>query len=234
MRKYFVALIHLIVTVILSSLSVFFSLFDSTGESQHWCAHNWGKGCVWGAGIKLSVSGLSNINGKGPFIFASNHQSYLDIWVLLTILPVSFRFVAKKSLFSWPFIGWHLQRSGQIPIDRSKTTAGARSLIEAVKRVKDGTNIVIFPEGSRSEKNTLGEFKKGAFFLAAKTGVPLIPIILKNTATLFPNTGLFVYPGTVEAIILPPIDTTEFGPKKVEELMEHTRKIMSEYYPSQQ
>jgi len=231
MRKYITAVIHIIATVCISSLSLVFSLFDSSGESQRWCAQVWGKTCLWGAGVTLTVNGLSNIDGRGPFIFVSNHQSYLDIWVLLAAIPNSFRFVAKKSLFSWPFIGWHLQRSGHIPIDRANSKAAAKLLLNAVQKVKDGTNIVIFPEGSRSESDTLGEFKRGAFTLAARSGATIIPVILKNTATLFPGTGLWVYPGPVEVNILPPVDTGSFGPKKDEELMAHTWNIMNAYYP---
>jgi len=231
MRKYITAVIHIIATVCISSLSLVFSLFDSSGESQRWCAQMWGKTCLWGAGVRLNVNGLSNINGKGPFIFVSNHRSYLDIWVLLAAIPYSFRFVAKKSLFSWPFIGWHLQRSGHIPIDRANSKAAAKLLLNAVQKVKDGTNIVIFPEGSRSESDTLGEFKRGAFTLAARSGATIIPVILKNTATLFPSKGLWVYPGSVEVNILPPVDTGSFGHKKDEELMAHTWNIMNAYYP---
>jgi len=104
-------------------------------------------------------------------------------------------------------------------------------LLNAVQKVKDVTNIVIFPEGSRSESDTLGEFKRGAFTLAARSGATIIPVILKNTATLFPGTGLWVYPGPVEVNILPPVDTGSFGPKKDEELMAHTWNIMNAYYP---
>jgi len=232
MRKYFTPVFIIIDSIILSSLSVFFSIFDATGKSQHWCARNWGKSILWGAGIKLSVEGESNIKGDGPYIFASNHQSYVDIWVVLSVIPCSFRFMAKKSLFNWPFIGWHMRRSGYIPLDREKSTSGARSLLNAVKKIKNGTNVLVFPEGTRTPPNTLGEFKKGAFYMAAKTGVPLIPIIMKNTAAIYPNKGIFVYPGKVEVKILPPIETKDFGPKKVDELMEYTRNVISQHYPT--
>lgn len=208
------------------TLSLICSFIDSTGKKQEWCAYHWGKSCLDLTGVKVSATGLSNIEGNGPFIFAPNHQSYLDIWVSLYVLPRNFRFLAKESLFKWPFIGWHLTRAGHIPIAREDSKSGAKSLLNAVKKIKNGTNVLIFPEGTRGKPNTLGEFKKGAFLLAAKTGVPLIPIIMRNTANLFPGGSFFVYPGNVEVTILPPIDTSAFGAKKSDELMEHTKNIM--------
>ena len=124
-----------------------------------------------------------------------------------------------------------MTRSGYIPLDRGKSTAAAKSLLSAVKKIKKGTNVLVFPEGTRTPPNTLGEFKKGAFYMAAKTGVPIVPIIMKNTVKCYPNKSIWVYPGQVDVKILPPIETKDFGPKKVDELMEHTRDVMSQYYP---
>jgi len=230
MKKYIILFFNILITIFYGSLSFIYSFFDSTGEKQHKCAQAWGKTCLKNSGVNVLVKGLSNINGNGPFIFTSNHQSYLDIWIALATLPYSFRFLAKESLFKWPFIGWHLTRSGHIPIAREDSKSGVKSLLNTVKKIKNGTNVLIFPEGRRSKEGIMGEFKKGAFLLAAKTGVTLVPIIMKNTASLFPEGSLFVYPGKVEINILPQVDTGKFGSKKTDELMEHVKKIMGDEF----
>jgi 1-acyl-sn-glycerol-3-phosphate acyltransferase len=133
----------------------------------------------------------------------------MDIPILLAALPFQFRFAAKKQLFRYPFLGWHLRRSGHVPIDRENPHAAVKSLREAVERIKDGTPVVIFPEGGTSSDGAIKPFKGGGFMLATKSNVPAVPVTIRGSrAVLVPKT-YHVRGGPVEVIIGQPISSAD-------------------------
>ena len=137
-------------TIVLATVSLVMSVFDSSGRMQHRCAWLWS----WLI-LKTSLSPVEVINGERidisqPHVFAANHISALDIPVLYAHLPAQFRIVAKRELFAYPFLGWHLRRSGQLPIDTEQTASAIRSLRKAIETLRGGMPLVIFPEGGRS------------------------------------------------------------------------------------
>jgi 1-acyl-sn-glycerol-3-phosphate acyltransferase len=157
----------------------------------------------------------------------ANHQSYTDIPTIFGFLPVQFRIIAKESLFKVPFMGWHLRRAGNIPINRSNRREAMRSIARAAERIREGTPVVVFPEGTRSRDGRLQPFKAGSFKLAASAGVPVVPITIIGTCKVLPKDSLIVHPGKVEMHISPPIPTAGVDEAHLEELMVRVRAEMA-------
>ncbi|MGH9794906.1 MAG: lysophospholipid acyltransferase family protein, partial [Candidatus Acidiferrales bacterium] len=156
--------------------------------------------------VRVRVRGAEHIPA-GPCIFAANHLSYMDIPVAFGYIPRQFRIMAKASLFHIPFLGWHLRRSGHMPISRNNPRRAARSLLEAAGHVKQGTSVFIFPEGGRSLDGQIGEFKAGTFLLAIKAAAPVVPVTLNGTHAVLPFYSWRLNPGEVELIFHPPLAT---------------------------
>jgi 1-acyl-sn-glycerol-3-phosphate acyltransferase len=163
-------------TGIMGSISVASSLVDSTGRVQHWCARAWSRLILWTSRVRLRVSGLDNIRPGKRYVLCVNHQSHMDIPIVLAALPFQFRFAAKKQLFRYPFLGWHLRRSGHVPIDRENPHAAVKSLRDAAETIRQGTSVVIFPEGGTSLDGSIKPFKGGGFMLATQSGAEAVPI----------------------------------------------------------
>jgi 1-acyl-sn-glycerol-3-phosphate acyltransferase len=161
---------------------------------------------AWMLGVEVTVHGVEHVATGGPFIYAPNHQSHLDILTLLGHLPGATRFAAKRELWRHPIVGGVLDTLGMIPIDRE---AGERSIEALNEAAREASSIVIFPEGTRSRDGQLREFKKGAFVLAIATGLPIVPVCCRGTRRLMPRgSKLTVVPGPVDIFISPPIATT--------------------------
>ncbi len=173
-------------TISLSIVALIVSLFDRKGEVIHKIARFWATLHLKACGIKVSCKGSDNIS-KPPYIFMCNHQSALDIYALLSALPVSTRWIAKRQLFSIPFFGWAIKRAGYISIDRENPREALKAINEAAQKIRQGMNILIFPEGTRSPDGALLPFKKGVFSLAVRAGIPVIPVGIKGTCDLQPK-----------------------------------------------
>src|SRR5262245_26488176 len=150
-------------TIVLGSLSLLSSLFDPSGRVQHGFARFWSRMILGTIGVPVSVEGLEKIDTTRARVYVVNHLSALDIPVLYQYLPFQFRILAKRELFRYPFMGWHLRRSGQIPVDLENPKKSIRSLNRAVEAIKKNMALVIFPEGGRSESGQLQTFMGGAF-----------------------------------------------------------------------
>jgi 1-acyl-sn-glycerol-3-phosphate acyltransferase len=222
-------------TAVCGAISLGGSLFDSHGRWQHSCARAWSWLILKTSGIRLNVRGLENIPPNATVIFCSNHPSAMDIPILFVSLPVQFRFVAKRSLFNVPFLGWHLWRSGHIPIEREHRYKAIRSLDQAADRIRAGCPVVLFPEGTRPRDDRLGAFKKGSFYLAIKSGAPVIPITINGSRAVLRPDSLHVRPGAVKVTIHPIIPTSELTLAGIEALSDQVRqRIQSSLrsYPS--
>ncbi len=211
-------------TFVCGAFSLSGSLFDPHGSWQHRCAQIWASLILRTGGIRVKARGLENIPRDGTVIFCSNHPSAMDIPILLATLPVQFRFVAKRSLFSIPFLGWHLWRSGHVPVERDRPHKAFRSLDQAADRIRGGRPVVLFPEGTRPREAGVGQFKKGSFYLAVKSGAPLVPVTISGSRTILKPDSLHVRPGSVEVTIHPPIPTSGLTLDAVEALSESVRQ----------
>ena len=234
LRSYciFVPLIYLY-TGIMGSLSLLSSFFDRDGRIQHWFAVHWARMILKTAGVRVHIDGLEHIDPAQPAVYAANHLSALDIPVLYANLPVQFRILAKRELFTYPFLGWHLKRSGQIPIDQGDARASLRSLNHASASLRNGMPLVIFPEGGRSPKGQMRDFMGGAFYMAIKAQAPIVPIVLVGTYELLPMNSFHLCPGPVDMIIGEPIPTTGMVPRQMDELASRVRKVMYDTYYAQ-
>jgi 1-acyl-sn-glycerol-3-phosphate acyltransferase len=193
-------------TAMMGSISLVSSLFDASGRIQHACSRIWARMILRTAGVIVRVSGLRNIEPGTPYVLCMNHQSHMDIPILLRALPFPFRFTAKKQLFRYPFLGWHLRRSGHVPIDREHPYAAVKSLREAANMIRGGTPVVIFPEGGTSLDGSIKPFKRGGFMLAIESKAAVVPVTIRGSrAVLVPKTHN-VRSGIVEVIVGKPID----------------------------
>ncbi|MBZ5514464.1 MAG: 1-acyl-sn-glycerol-3-phosphate acyltransferase [Acidobacteriia bacterium] len=213
-------------TAVMGTLSLAGSLFDSRGRWQHGCARFWSWLILKTSGIRVSVEGLEHVRQPAdtPMIFCVNHQSAMDIPVLLVHFPFQFRFLAKRSLFHYPFLGWHLRRSGHIAVVRERASQARRSLEVAVRKIREGYPVVVFPEGGRSRTGEILPFKAGAFRLAVLSGVPVTPVTLNGTRAVLKPDTLHVRPGRVEMIVHPAIPTAGLKATDVDALVERVRK----------
>jgi 1-acyl-sn-glycerol-3-phosphate acyltransferase len=200
------------------SLSLLVSLFEKSGRIQHHIARIWARGCVKISGARLTVRGAENLHKHSVAVYAANHTSYMDTPVIFSTLPFQFRILAKKELWTVPFIGWHLNRSGQIPVDSVSSNSTVSSLGAAVRALRAGMPLFVFPEGGRTPDGTIQPFLAGAAFLAIRAQVPLVPIALGGVYDLLPIHTRHFYPGEITLTVGEPISTAGMTLRQVEEL----------------
>ena len=210
-------------TGICGSLALLVSLFDRRGRTQHRIARIWAKLCIWSSGSSLVVRGAGNLGRSPVAVYAANHTSYMDTPVVFAALPFQFRILAKTELWSMPFIGWYLARSGQIPINTENPRATLSSLGGGVRALRAGMPLFVFPEGSRTPTGELQSFLSGAAYLAIRAQVPLVPIALSGVYDLLPIHTRHFYPGKLILTVGEPIQTAGMHMRQAEELTEKLR-----------
>ncbi|MDE3187729.1 MAG: 1-acyl-sn-glycerol-3-phosphate acyltransferase [Acidobacteriota bacterium] len=216
------------------SVSLFASLFEKHGRIQHRIAQSWARACIWVSGSRLTVHGAENLQKHPVAVYAANHTSYMDTPVVFAALPFQFRILAKKELWPIPFIGWHLNRSGQIPIDVDNPRASLSSLTAASKTLRAGMPLFVFPEGGRTPTGHLQPFLNGAAYLAIRAQVPLVPIALSGVYDLLPMGTRHFYPGQLTLTIGEPISTTGLALRQADALTQQLRSaIESLQHPTQ-
>ncbi len=181
------------------------------GNYVHAIGRIWARIIVWLTGTEVTLHGSQRMP-KGSYIIVSNHQSAFDIPVLQAYLPVQFKWVSKKEAFRYPFIGWAMHLARYVAVERSHLKEAYMGLKVMEERLKDGYPILIFPEGTRQKEEKVGPFKRGAFVLAKRTGLPLVPVTIRGTKGVidsFPR----VNPGRVRIVIGRPIDPSRFDEK---------------------
>jgi 1-acyl-sn-glycerol-3-phosphate acyltransferase len=192
-------------TVVLGVVSIASSLFDRSGRFAHACARLWSRLILVTTGVRVRVEGLDALEPGRTYIFVSNHQSIYDIPVIFWWLPFQLRIIAKESLGSFPFIGWHLRRTGHLLVDRRHPDR-AGILRRWRGLVVDGLSLIIFPEGTRSADGRVGRFKAGSFMLAIEAGLSIVPLSIVGTRHVMRKGRLTVEHGDVTLAVHPPID----------------------------
>ena len=210
----------------MASISLVLCPFDRTGKMQHWCARWWCRLIAWTIFARIRVSGAENLSPDRNYVYMANHCSLIDIPALFAYLPYQFRIMAKKELFYVPFMGWHLWTAGNFPVDRGDPRKTARSLIRVIEGIKGGKSLAVFPEGTRSPDGRLQEFKPGAFKMALRAGVPIVPVTIRGTHELLPKGSLVPHPGRVEVVVGKPIETQEYGERRLRDLMDMTHRAI--------
>ncbi len=201
-------------------------LLTGSGDLPMWFARKaWGPWGLWIAGVDLTVTREAPIP-DGPAIFACNHSSTLDIWAAVAAIPRGVRFIAKAEVFSWPVFGWYMALGGHVPVDRRDHARAVASLGRAAERVRAGTSLIVFPEGTRSRDGLVHAFKKGPFVIAAQAGVPVVPVAITGAGKVTPKNLLHVHPGPIRVSFGTPVRAADF-PGRDALLREVRRQIIA-------
>lgn len=178
----------------------------------------WSKMFCRLAGVRVKIEGADKLQPHTGYIYCANHLSQFDIFSFQGYFPLNFRWLAKEELFKIPFLGRAMANAGAIAINRSQGRDALKSLQKAAERIKAGTSILIFPEGTRSADGNLHPFKAGAMLLAIKSGVPLVPIAFIGSYSVLPKGAFLTHPGTIIIKIGDPITAAGSGAKDKQEL----------------
>jgi 1-acyl-sn-glycerol-3-phosphate acyltransferase len=218
-------------TLVLGIISIPVSLFGSYKERiLHDFARFWSQLIIRTIRSPLTVTGLEQTDTRKPHVYAVNHASAMDIPILYVGLPFQFRIVFKKELLSYPIVGWHLKRSGQVCIDQQRPTNSIGSIRYALKGLKAGMPLVIFPEGGRTPDGTIKPFLPGAFFLAIKAQVDIVPVALIGTYELLPMDTYHIKCRPLEMRIGHPIPTAGLTLQDLDRLSENVQRGLEALY----
>lgn len=187
----------------------------------------WGRSMVNISGSKVIVTGEEHIPLRGGVVFISNHQGNFDIPILLGFIDKPKAFIAKKELKKFPLISSWMYYMNCVFMDRSSARAGLKAIQEGVAFLKQGYSQIIFPEGTRSRGEQLGEFKPGSFKLATKAGVPIVPVTIKGSYKIMEANGGLIKPAVVEMFISEPVPTAGLSKVETEQLPEKVRNIIT-------
>lgn len=233
LRSYFfLDLLIWFYTLAMGLLALPGGLFDRKGRRLHWFSRTWSWLIMKTIFSPVKVTGLDKIDTSKPHVYAANHASALDIPVLYANLPFQFRIAFKKELLSYPVVGWQLKRSGQVCIDQQNPAHSISSIRAALKGLKDGLPLVIFPEGGRSPDGYIKPFLPGAFFLAIKAQVDIVPVALVGTYELLPMDTYHIKCRPLEMRVGEPISTVGLTMRDLEALSARVQKAVQElYYP---
>ena len=195
-----------------------FAREDRAGRIMGW----WGRAFVRLGGWKFRVEGIENLP-PGGVVLVANHQSAADIPMLLSAFPRPVRFLAKRELGTIPLLGKAMTAAGNLFIDRDDPRDAVRMLREAGARLRDGQLVVVFPEGTRSVDGSIGEFRPGAFYLAQKSGAPIVPVYIDGGYRAIPKGGIRVRPAELLVRVLPPLTQGEGARGTKEQIAESVR-----------
>lgn len=213
-----------LVTVPLAVATLLCGLFEANGKRAYRINQFWTWLVLRLAGISLIVKGLENIDPRRHYIFIVNHQSNLDIPVLVQALPrFQLRWIAKKELLRVPFLGWALWATRHVTVNRSDSQDAIRSIARAKELLSAGISLVIFPEGTRSRDGHLQKFKKGGFLLAVQTDISIVPVTVNGSYSLLPTGSWCPRSGTIEVVVEQPIAVDGFRPGNLRLLSNHVR-----------
>lgn len=216
-------------TGVFGCMSLAASCLEKDGRMQHNIARQWARTSMRVAGAPVTVIGRENLLPVA--VYTSNHTSFMDTPLVFSSLPFQFRILAKQSLWKWPFIGWHLQRSGQIPVDEEGSGSVA-GLNRAIRVLKSGMPLFIFPEGGRTKDGQVQPFMRGPAYLSIRARIPLVPIALIGTFELLPIHTHHFRPRPVKLVIGKPIDPSSYTIRQTDELTAKLREEILHLYES--
>ena len=211
-------------TIVLGTVSLLSTLFDRTGDFGHRCARAWAWLILKTTGVRVRVTGLEHVDPARSYVVAANHQSIYDIPIIFTTLPLQLRIVAKESLGRIPFLGWHLQRTGHLLVDR--TNPGAGILKRMANLVAAARSLIVFPEGTRSVDGSVGRFKGGIFLLAIDSTLPVLPVSIARSRFVMTKGRLMVRAQEVTLTIHGPIATTGIAREQARALADEVREVI--------
>jgi 1-acyl-sn-glycerol-3-phosphate acyltransferase len=187
----------------------------------------WAQLILWAALIRVKIEGAERVPLDGPVVYMANHESWLDIPLLLVAIPGQVRFLAKSSLFSIPFLGWAMRSMGFIPVDRENRRTAIKSFEEAAARIRAGRSVLVFPEETRTSDGSLLPFQRGGFLIALKAGLPIVPVGLDGARRCMAKYSYVVRPGKIVVRFGDPIPTAGRAVSDKTALMEATRNAIA-------
>lgn len=211
-------------TIVLGIISLTSTLFDRRGYTAHRCAQVWAWLILKTTGVRVTVTGRAPAD-RESFVFAANHQSFYDIPVIFASVPHSLRIIAKASLGSFPFVGWHLRWAGHLLIHDKDRSADVLKKMQGM--ISDHASLIIFPEGTRSMDGEVGPFKGGVFLMAIDSGLPIVPLSISGARQVMLRGELTTRPGNVTITIHPPIPTAGMTRADARALSEKVRAIVA-------
>jgi 1-acyl-sn-glycerol-3-phosphate acyltransferase len=227
-------LLALIATLFYSSLALIAAPFDRKGSAFHTLCRPWARSILWICRVKVHAEGLENIQPGSTYVYVSNHASMFDIPAVMVGIQSDIRIVYKKELAYMPIWGWALAAGPFISIDRFSAKDAMKSLEKAAEKMKHGASVLLFAEGTRTSTGKLQPFKRGAFTLAAKAGIPIVPLTINNSFKIMPKGSLRIRPVDISIIIDKPIPAVGVDTKSAElELMESVRRSIEKHYIDQ-
>ena len=218
------ALYLLPATLALGLLAILVSWVPPRGDLTSAVARLWGRGLLAAAGVRVEVEVHPAVVPSRGYLVMANHASYFDVAAMLAVIPGTYRFVAKRSLFAIPVFGWALRAGGFIPVDRKDKRRAREVWAAAGDRVRRGASVLFYPEGTRSPDGRIHRFQRGAFLVALKTGAPIVPAGISGAHAVLPRRRWTVRPGTIRVRFGPPIDPAEYSLRERDELIRRVRE----------
>ncbi len=211
-------------TVIFTVLTWILSAFSA--RAAGWAACCWAKVIHWLTPMPVKLVGCENIKKGQSYVIVANHQSAYDIILVYGSLPIDFRWIMKKELRSVPLLGFACEKCGHIFLDRTSARNAYRSIQRAKEILTGGTSVVIFPEGHRSGRPEMNEFKHGAFRMAFELGLPMLPVSIKDTCRVMPAGIDTLFPAHVQLTIHPSVDVNQYEGRR-DELIAHLQQVIA-------
>jgi len=211
-------------TAVLGTVAIVLCLIIPGGAAVMPIGRFWSRLVLWTYRVRTTAIRHPAVAASGPAVYVANHQSLFDIPALVVALPGDFRMVAKRELIHIPVFGWALWLAGFPFIDRGNRERAIRSLERAASRIRRGTSIVVFAEGTRSPDGVLLPFKKGGFVLAIQARVPIVPVSIRGGHAILPKGRLGARPGSIEVVFGEPVDTSSYAFESRDALIEVVRR----------
>ena len=216
------------ITLPAALLTTLGGLFDPHGKHVYVISRVWSWSILKVCGISLNIEGLNRINPQKRYIFIVNHQSNIDIPLLIQgLLAFQLRWLAKKELLWVPFFGWAMWAAKHIAVNRSDRSAALQSLKRAKQRIASGISLVFFPEGTRSPDGRLLPFKRGGFWLAVQTQTPVVPVTIDGSGALLPKGDWRVRRGQIRVTVGEPMLVENYRRGKLLALSNQVRSIIA-------
>ena len=200
-----------VITVLAAAITIVTCAFLNDRFWGFYPAKIWARLWCYLSFVRVKVSGREHIEKNKSYVFVANHQSAYDVFAIYGWLNVPFKWVMKQELAKIPFVGKACKSAGHIFISRGQSKASLSGIQLAEKKLVNGLSVVIFPEGSRTHNGEVGNFKRGAFQIAADLRLPIIPITIKGAYEVMPRNSYYISPKKIQLIIHPAVDVSEYA-----------------------
>jgi 1-acyl-sn-glycerol-3-phosphate acyltransferase len=237
--KTFVSLFQVIIAAVFSLVMgfveiVFLPIDRRRGRVFHALARFWARTVLAICRVRVRVKGVENLDRNRSYVYVANHASMFDIPAIVAAVPDQIRIVYKKELEVIPFFGWGLKWGHYIGIDRGRSSKAMKSIEEAIGKIRSGQSLLLYAEGTRTTDGKLQPFKRGAFNIAVRAGVPVVPLTVNGSYRIMPKRSVIIHPGDVELVLDKPILISGIAGREAErELMEQVHAAIAANYVDQ-